>query len=140
MNLTPHGLARVALRAALAIVALAWIAYLGLLFRGELVLLKDLLPGFAEAQAALGPLPDSSIPGVVGVFLLAVSACLKLFFVESLVTTQGAVFVFLLYVLQSTVMIVAGLVPLYALRLRMVDLVRISTVSDSLAESAPSAK
>jgi hypothetical protein len=60
-----------------------------------------------------------------------VSACLKLFFVESLVTTQGAVFVFLLYVLQSAVMIVAGLVPLYALRLRMVDLVRISTVSES---------
>jgi uncharacterized protein (TIRG00374 family) len=99
---------------------------------------------FGHAVAIMGVLAIGILlptgPGLFGNFQLAVSACLKLFFVESLVTTQGAVFVFLLYVLQSTVMIVAGLVPLYALRLRMVDLVRISTVSDSLAESVPSAK
>jgi uncharacterized protein (TIRG00374 family) len=90
---------------------------------------------FGHAVAIMGVLAIGILlptgPGLFGNFQLAVSACLKLFFAEALVTTQGAVFVFLLYVLQSTVMIVAGLVPLYALRLRMVDLVRISTASES---------
>jgi uncharacterized membrane protein YbhN (UPF0104 family) len=66
-------------------------------------------------------------PGLFGNFQLAVAACLKLFFPESVVATQGAVFVFLLYILQSAVMILGGVVPLYALNLRMSDLVRIST-------------
>ena len=67
-------------------------------------------------------------PGLFGNFQLAVFACLKLFFPEDVVAGQGAVFVFLLYVLQSSVMIVAGVIPLYALQLRMSDLVRVSVV------------
>lgn len=65
-------------------------------------------------------------PGLFGNFQLAVVACLKLFFPESVVAQQGAVFVFLLYVLQSSVMIVFGIVPLYSLHLRLRDLLRLS--------------
>ena len=61
-----------------------------------------------------------------GNFQLAVVACLKLFFPESMVAQQGAVFVFLLYLLQSSVMIVFGIVPLYSLHLRLRDLLRLS--------------
>jgi hypothetical protein len=64
-------------------------------------------------------------PGLFGNFQLAVFACLKLYFPESVVEAQGAVFVFLLYVLQSLVMVVAGIIPLYAMKLRMADLVRV---------------
>lgn len=64
-------------------------------------------------------------PGLFGNFQLAVAACLKLFFPDSVVASQGAVFVFLLYVLQSLVMVVAGVIPLYAMKLRMTDLVRV---------------
>jgi glycosyltransferase 2 family protein len=62
-------------------------------------------------------------PGLFGNFQLAVLAALRLYFAESLVGAQGAVFVFLLYALQSSVMVLAGVVPLYALRLRVADLV-----------------
>jgi uncharacterized protein (TIRG00374 family) len=62
-------------------------------------------------------------PGLFGNFQLAVSAALRLYFAEQVVGTQGAVFIFLLYLLQSTVMVVAGVIPLYALRVRMRDLV-----------------
>lgn len=61
-------------------------------------------------------------PGLFGNFQLAVSAALRLYFAESLVGEQGAVFIFLLYALQSSVMVAAGIVPLYALNLRMADL------------------
>jgi hypothetical protein len=62
-------------------------------------------------------------PGLFGNFQLAVSAALRLYFAERVVGAQGAVFIFLLYLLQSTVMVVAGVIPLYALRVRMRDLV-----------------
>lgn len=62
-------------------------------------------------------------PGLFGNFQLAVSAALRLYFAEQVVGAQGAVFIFLLYLLQSTVMVVAGVIPLYALRVRMRDLV-----------------
>jgi uncharacterized protein (TIRG00374 family) len=65
-------------------------------------------------------------PGLFGNFQLAVVACLRLFFPESMVLREGATFVFLLYVLQSSVMILFGVVPLYAMRLRLSDLLRLS--------------
>jgi uncharacterized protein (TIRG00374 family) len=61
-------------------------------------------------------------PGLFGNFQLAVSAALRLYFAESLVASEGAVFIFLLYVMQSSVMVLAGAIPLYALRLRLSDL------------------
>jgi hypothetical protein len=65
-------------------------------------------------------------PGLFGNFQLAVVACLKLFFPESVVAEQGAAFVFLLYVLQSSVMLLFGIVPLYTLHLRLRDLLSVS--------------
>lgn len=62
-------------------------------------------------------------PGLFGNFQLAVSAALRLYFAESLIGAQGAVFVFLLYVMQSSVMVLAGAIPLYRLRMRLSDLV-----------------
>jgi uncharacterized protein (TIRG00374 family) len=64
-------------------------------------------------------------PGLFGNFQLAVSAALRLYFAEQVVGGQGAVFIFLLYLMQSAVMIVAGIIPLYALRVRMTDLMSI---------------
>ena len=85
---------------------------------------------FGHAVAVMGVLAIGILlptgPGLFGNFQLAVVACLKLFFPEAVVAQQGAVFVFLLYVLQSSVMIVFGIVPLYSLHLRFRDLLRIS--------------
>jgi uncharacterized protein (TIRG00374 family) len=83
---------------------------------------------------AIGILLPSG-PGLFGNFQLAVSAALRLYFAEAVVGAQGAVFIFLLYVLQSSVMIVAGLVPLYTLKLKMTDLVELP--ADSAAPKAP---
>lgn len=85
---------------------------------------------FGHAVAVMGVLAIGILlptgPGLFGNFQLAVVACLKLFFPESLVAQQGAVFVFLLYLLQSSVMIVFGVVPLYSLKLRLRDLLKVS--------------
>jgi uncharacterized protein (TIRG00374 family) len=82
---------------------------------------------FGHAVSVMGVLAIGILlptgPGLFGNFQLAVAACLKLFFPESIVATQGAVFVFLLYLCQSAVMILGGIVPLYAMKLRMRDLV-----------------
>lgn len=90
---------------------------------------------FGHAVAVMGVLAIGILlptgPGLFGNFQLAVVACLKLFFPESVVAEQGAVFVFLLYVLQSSVMVLFGIVPLYALQLRLPDLLRLSQSSES---------
>lgn len=78
---------------------------------------------------AIGILLPSG-PGLFGNFQLAVSAGLRLYFAESVVGEQGALFIFLLYLLQSAVMIVAGAVPLYAMGLRMTDLMRLPSESE----------
>jgi len=84
---------------------------------------------FGHAVAVMGVLAIGILlpagPGLFGNFQLAVSACLKLFFPENIVVHQGAVFVFLLYVLQSSVMIVFGVIPLYRLRIGLKDLLRL---------------
>lgn len=78
---------------------------------------------------AIGILLPSG-PGLFGNFQLAVAAALRLYFAEALVGREGALFIFLLYTLQSAVMIVAGVIPLYALGIRMTDLVRAPTKED----------
>jgi uncharacterized protein (TIRG00374 family) len=82
--------------------------------------------GLGHAAAVMGVLAIGILlptgPGLFGNFQLAVSAALRLYFAEALVGGPGSVFIFLLYVMQSTVMVVAGIIPLYALRLRMADL------------------
>jgi uncharacterized protein (TIRG00374 family) len=78
---------------------------------------------------AIGILLPSG-PGLFGNFQLAVSAALRLYFAEALVGREGALFIFLLYALQSTVMIVAGVIPLYALGLRLTDLLKLPSKVD----------
>ncbi|MFI5306796.1 MAG: lysylphosphatidylglycerol synthase transmembrane domain-containing protein [Polyangiales bacterium] len=82
--------------------------------------------GLGHAAAIMGVLAIGILlpsgPGLFGNFQLAVSAALRLYLAEDLVGTQGAVFIFLLYVLQSSVMVIAGVIPLYAQKLRLTDL------------------
>lgn len=96
---------------------------------------------FGHAVAVMGVLAIGILlptgPGLFGNFQLAVVACLKLFFPESVVAEQGAAFVFLLYVLQSSVMLLFGIVPLYTLHLRLRDLLNVS--QGPLASDAPEA-
>ncbi len=83
--------------------------------------------GLGHAAAIMGVLAIGILlptgPGLFGNFQLAVSAALRMYLAESLVGAQGAVFIFLLYLLQSSVMILAGVIPLYALKLHMRDLI-----------------
>ena len=84
---------------------------------------------FGHAAAVMGVLAIGILlptgPGLFGNFQLAVSAALRLYFAESLIGEQGAVFIFLLYVMQSAVMVIFGAVPLYAMHLRLSDLLTV---------------
>jgi glycosyltransferase 2 family protein len=71
---------------------------------------------------ALGILLPSG-PGLFGSFHVAVSAALKLYFPESLVGTQGSVFVFLLYALNAVLMIAIGVVPLMRMHIGLGQLI-----------------
>lgn len=78
------------------------------------------LPGFSPGHAvavmgilAIGILLPSG-PGLFGTFQLAVVSCLRLYFPESEILEHGATFIFLLYTLQSLVIVVAGVIPLLA--------------------------
>jgi len=70
---------------------------------------------------ALGILLPSG-PGLFGSFQVAVSAALKLYFPDSLVGTQGSVFVFLLYVLNALMMVAIGVVPLLRMHIGLSEL------------------
>ncbi len=69
-------------------------------------------------------------PGLFGAFQLAVSAALRLYFADAVIGQAGAVYVFLMYITQALVIVVAGIVPLYALRLRFSDLLRADVLKD----------
>lgn len=81
---------------------------------------------FGHAVAIMGILAIGILlptgPGLFGPFQLAISAGLKMFFAASIVGTNGAVYIFLMYVVQSLVIVIAGVIPLYGLNLRMRDL------------------
>jgi glycosyltransferase 2 family protein len=62
-------------------------------------------------------------PGLFGNFQLAISAALKLYFVDSVVGSQGAVFIFIMYAVQTVLVVLAGIIPLYAMKLRIRDLI-----------------
>lgn len=85
---------------------------------------------FGHAVAVMGILALGILlpagPGLFGNFQLAVSTALKLYFATALVGSQGAVYIFLMYATQAVVITVAGVVPLYALRLSFGDLLRTS--------------
>ncbi len=82
--------------------------------------------GFGHAVAIMGILAIGILlpagPGLFGNFQLAVVAALKLYFPEDVVATHGAVYIFLLYGIQAVFICVAGIVPLYAMKIRFGDL------------------
>lgn len=93
---------------------------------------------FGHAVAVMGILAIGILlpagPGLFGNFQLAVSTALKLYFATSLVGSQGAVYVFLMYGTQAVWITLTGVVPLYALRLSFRDLVRTSREAEAEPE------
>ena len=83
---------------------------------------------FGHAVALMGILAIGVLlpagPGMFGNFQLAVLTGLRLYVAESVVDGAGATYVFLLYSTQALLLCVAGVVPLYIMRLRFSDLVR----------------
>lgn len=81
---------------------------------------------FGHAVAIMGILAIGILlpagPGLFGNFQLAVMAALKLYFPEQVVATHGAVYIFFLYGLQAIFICLAGIIPLYAMKLRFGDL------------------
>jgi glycosyltransferase 2 family protein len=84
--------------------------------------------GVGHAVALMGILAIGILlpagPGMFGNFQLAVSVGLRLYLADEIVGSQGALYIFLLYAIQALLICTAGIVPLYALRLRMSDLMR----------------
>ncbi len=64
-------------------------------------------------------------PGLFGNFQLAVGVGLKLYVAEDVVGSEGALFVFLLYGVQAVFILLTGVIPLYAMHLRLSDLLRV---------------
>jgi len=106
------------------------LAYWGLNAFGMWVLTRavGLDLSFGHAVALMGILAIGVLlpagPGMFGNFQLAVSVGLRLFVADEIVGQAGAVYVFLLYAAQAILICTAGIVPLYALRLRMSDLLK----------------
>ncbi|MGF1467276.1 MAG: lysylphosphatidylglycerol synthase transmembrane domain-containing protein [Sandaracinaceae bacterium] len=63
-------------------------------------------------------------PGRFGNFQFAVGLARSLYFGASVVGTDGAVYVFLLYGVQLVLITLAGVIPLYAMNLSFADLLR----------------
>ncbi len=60
-------------------------------------------------------------PGLFGNFQLAVSIGLRLYVAGHWVVDEGAVYIFLLYTLQAVFVTIAGLLPLYFMKVRLRD-------------------
>ncbi len=98
---------------------------------------------FGHAAAVMGILAIGILlptgPGLFGNFQLAVSTALKLYFAESLLGDAGSVYIFLMYVLQAVVILIAGIVPLYAMNVRFSDLLGAQQLRDGLSNPPPKA-
>lgn len=83
---------------------------------------------FGHAVAVMGILAIGILlpaaPGLFGSFQLAVSTALKLYLATAIVEEQGAVYVFLMFIVQAVVITAAGLIPLYSMNLEFRDLLR----------------
>jgi hypothetical protein len=96
-------------------------------------------PGHAVALMgilAIGILLPTG-PGLFGNFQLAISTALKLYFAAEIVSNDGAVFIFLLYVVQATLIVLAGVIPLYAMNLRFGDLLGTEQIKKGLSTPPP---
>ncbi|MFN7701757.1 MAG: lysylphosphatidylglycerol synthase transmembrane domain-containing protein [Deltaproteobacteria bacterium] len=83
---------------------------------------------FGQAVAVMGILAIGVLlpagPGMFGNFQLAVSEALRLFYADSVVGDQGAVYILLLYLVQAVTIALAGVGPLYGMNLQFRDLLR----------------
>ncbi len=98
-------------------------------------------PGHAVALMgilAIGILLPTG-PGLFGNFQLAISTALKLYFAAELVGSHGAVFIFLLYAIQAVVIVLTGVIPLYAMNLRFGDLLGTEQLKKGLSVPPPAA-
>ncbi|MBK6581035.1 MAG: flippase-like domain-containing protein [Sandaracinaceae bacterium] len=81
---------------------------------------------FGQAVGVMGILAIGILlpagPGLFGSFQLAVTLALQLFFASEIVSGAGAIYVFLLFVIQAIGIVLAGVIPLLAMRLRLADL------------------
>lgn len=82
---------------------------------------------FGHAVAVMGVLALGILlpsgPGLFGSFQVAASAALKLYFPAALVGGQGALFVFLLYVLNALMMVLIGVTPMLRMHLHLGELI-----------------
>ena len=77
-------------------------------------------------------------PGLFGSFQLAISTGLKLYFAEALVGEQGAVYIFLMYVVQSIGITLAGVIPLFGMNIKLGDLLGAEQIRQGLSQPPPS--
>ena len=91
---------------------------------------------FGHAIAVMGVLAIGILlptgPGLFGNFQLAISVALKMYFAETLIGDAGAVYIFLMYVIQAGVIVFTGVVPLYAMHLRLGDLLGAEAIRQGL--------
>lgn len=64
-------------------------------------------------------------PGLLGNFQLAIATGLRLYFAEALVTEEGSVYIFVMFVVQAVLITLLGLVPLYAMKIPFAALLRL---------------
>ena len=85
--------------------------------------------GAGHAVAVMGILAIGILlpagPGLFGNFQLFVATALKLYFVEQVVTSEGAVYIFVMYSVQAVVITLLGVIPLYAMRIPLRALLRL---------------
>ena len=76
---------------------------------------------YGHAVAVMGILAIGILlpagPGLFGNFQFFISVALKLYFAEALVGSAGGAYIFLMYTTQTVVIVLAGIVPLYAMRI-----------------------
>jgi glycosyltransferase 2 family protein len=76
---------------------------------------------FSHAIAVMGILAIGILlpagPGLFGNFQFAISLALKLYFAGAIVGAAGSVYIFLMYATQAILIVVAGIVPLYVMRI-----------------------
>jgi glycosyltransferase 2 family protein len=90
---------------------------------------------FGHAVAVMGILAIGILlptgPGLFGNFQLAISTALQLYFAHTLVGSAGAVYIFLLYGIQAVFIVIAGVIPLYAMQLSFGDMIRLNPTVDA---------
>lgn len=92
---------------------------------------------FGHAIAVMGILAIGILlpagPGLFGNFQLAISTALSLYFAAELVDGEGAVYIFVMYVVQAVVITLAGVVPLLAMRIPLRALFGGTVIAKNLA-------